>query len=535
MAGSGREVGTQMPTSAGVFTRASSGLVRQVRTDDVMYYGWQQIALSYIVFIVLGWVAYPGASMELATILAIAGGVALAVCYGLLSSVYPRSGGEYVFVSRILHPLPGFIVSVSFAFWETFYFGINGAFFSLFALAPFLSALGEQLGNQAMLDLATWFSSGIGMFVAGGAMVLLFAFLAYRGAAVYFRWQRWASYVALASIIITALVLAAGAVGILDFKANFDAVVGAGAYDAVVAEGAAAGVVPAPAFDLAQTLNYMIWPAFSIWFAVAAVSFSGEIKNVGRGQLIGIPAAMITMGGIMAVFMFLYQGAFGTDFLLAASASESFPLAGGPFVNLFTAILGGSPILTILTSLWALLIALFVGGTVLIYATRAMVAWGIDGVAPEPLAAVSSRYHSPVNAIIVATIGGLIALALFSFTDVLGPITGFLGLSFSFIAVVLTAILFPFVRRSAFENSPAAMRVAGIPVITIVGLIAAVFVGFVVYRLLVDDTFGANATSSLVIAGAVVVVAAVWFFVAKWYRRSQGTDLDRRYAEIPIE
>ena len=56
---------TGVPSAPGVFTRASSGLVRQVRTDDVMFYGWQQIALGYIIFIVAAWQFYPGASMEL--------------------------------------------------------------------------------------------------------------------------------------------------------------------------------------------------------------------------------------------------------------------------------------------------------------------------------------------------------------------------------------------------------------------------------------------------------------------------------------
>ena len=55
---------TGVPTATGVFTRASSGLVRQVRTDDVMFYGWQQIALGYIIFMVAAWQFYPGASME---------------------------------------------------------------------------------------------------------------------------------------------------------------------------------------------------------------------------------------------------------------------------------------------------------------------------------------------------------------------------------------------------------------------------------------------------------------------------------------
>ena len=46
---------TQIPTSPGVFTRASSGLVRQVKPTDVFYFGFTTIALSYIVFTILVW------------------------------------------------------------------------------------------------------------------------------------------------------------------------------------------------------------------------------------------------------------------------------------------------------------------------------------------------------------------------------------------------------------------------------------------------------------------------------------------------
>ena len=118
------------PSSRGVFTRASSGLVRQVRTTDVFFFGFTTIALSYIVFTILSWSAYPGASMELATIIAIVGALGIGGTYALFASMYPRSGGEYVFLSRTLHPLVGFALSFSFAFWQMFYLGLNGAFFA---------------------------------------------------------------------------------------------------------------------------------------------------------------------------------------------------------------------------------------------------------------------------------------------------------------------------------------------------------------------------------------------------------------------
>jgi amino acid transporter len=525
---------TEMPTTAGVFTRASSGLVRQVRTDDVLYYGVQQIALSYIVFIVLAWGAYPGASMPLASLIAALAGIAMGVCYAMFAALYPRSGGEYVYLSRTLSPVVGFAVSFSFAFWEIFYFGINGAFLCLFSLSPFFAALGVQTDSQGLLDISSWFASGWGIFVGGSVMILLLSYLQYRGAGVYFRWQRWATYIALASLGVTIVVLILAAVDVLDFKANFDGLAGAGAYDKVVADGVEAGAAPAAPFDFGETMKFMIWPAFSIWFAVASTSFSGEVKNVQRGQLIGIAGSMTLMGIAFVVLTALYQGAFGSDFLLAAS-TVGIPLDAPPFVPFFTGVAGGNVVLTILTSLWVLAIAVFVSGTTLVYSTRAALAWSIDGVAPEHLGDVGERYHSPHWAIVLWTIVAEIFLGLFAFTDLLGPISGFLGLAISFLVVSVWSIFFPFVRRQQFENSPIAWRVGGFPLMSLLGIIATALVGFGFYRLTIDSTFSINLKFSNGGAIAGVVFAVLWFYGWKAYRKSQGVNLDRRYEEIPIE
>src|SRR5579875_878323 len=520
---------SSMPAPAGVFTRASSGLVRQVKAQDVVYYGWQQIALSYLVFIVLAWGAYPGASMEWATVLATAGGVAMGVCYALLAAVYPRSGGEYVFISRIIHPAVGFTVSFSFTFWQIFYYGINGAFLAIYALSPFCGILGVQMNSPGLLDASAWFSGHWGIIITGSIMIAAFAALQSTGLGRYFRWQRYASYAAAVSLLITIAVLALAATGALDFKSSFDHLAGAGAYRQIVA----GTTVPGGSFT--ETVKFMIWPAFSIWFAVASVSFSGEVKNVQRGQLIGINGAMISMGVAMLVLVYLYRAAFGSAFLLASSASSHYTLAAPPFVNVFTAIAGNNVALTILTFIWVLVIAFFVGGTCVVYASRAMLAWSIDGVAPERLGEVNERYHSPHWAILICAIGAEIWLGLFAFTSLLGPISGFIGFTVSFLTVSLTAIIFPFVRREAFENSPVAWRLAGVPVLSVIGVVSIAFVGVGTARILVDHAYTPNLASADV--GALIVIAAgvLVFYAMRYYRRRQGTDIDQRYREIPIE
>jgi amino acid transporter len=515
-------ISTSMPAPAGVFTRASSGLVRQVKADDVMFYGWQQIALSYLIFIVLAWNAYPGASMEWATILSTVGGVAMGVCYAMLATVYPRSGGEYVFISRIIHPAVGFIMSFSFTFWQIFYYGINGAFLAIYALEPFFGVLGVEEHSAGLLSTANWFGSNWGIFLTGSFMIVFFAVLQGRGAGRYFRWQRYASYVAVVSLIITIVVLALAASGAIDFA-------GSGAYNQIVA-----GTHVASG-SLAETIKFMIWPAFSIWFAVGAVSFSGEVKNVQRGQMIGINGAMITMGAVAVVLMYLYRHAFGSAFLLASGTSSHYKLAAPPYVNVFTAIAGNNVVLTILTFAWVLVIAFFVGATTLVYSTRAMLAWSIDGVAPERLGDVNDRYHSPHWAILISAIIGEVWLGLFAFTKLLGPISGFLGFTISFIAVSITAIIFPFIKRDVFDNSAVAWRLGRIPVISLFGIVSLVFVAVGFARILVDNTYTPNLAFGDFGALAVIVGGGIIFYAARTYRRRQGTNIDQRYQEIPIE
>jgi amino acid transporter len=527
-------VATEMPTTAGVFTRASSGLVRQVKTQDVMYYGVQQIALSYIVFIVLAWGFYPGASMPLAAVIAVVAGIAMGICYAMFATLYPRSGGEYVYLSRTLAPVVGFVVSFSFAFWETFYTGINGAFFSLYSVSPMLAALGVQTDNQALLDAADWFTHGWGIFISGSAMILFLAYIQYRGAGVYFRWQRWATYLAFGSLALTILVLLLAAVGILDFRANFNELAGPGAYGRVVADGVAAGLAPPAGFDFGETLKFMIWPAFSIWFAVASTSFSGEIRNVQRSQLIGISGAMVLMGIAFILLLSLYENVFGGSFLLSASAN-GIPLEAPPFVPFFTAVAGGNVVLTLLMSIWVLAIAIFVTGTTLIYSSRATLAWAIDGMAPEKLGEVNERYHSPHWALLLWVVVGEVFLALFAFTELLGPISGFLGLAVSFIVVSVWAVFFPFVRKQQFDNSPIAWRVGGFPLMSLLGIVATVLVGWAVYRLTIDSGFSLNLKFANWGTVVVLVFATIWFYAWKAYRKRQGVDLDRRYREIPIE
>jgi amino acid transporter len=530
-------VNSAVPTSRGVFTRASSGLVRQVRTDDVMFYGWQQIALGYIIFIVAAWQFYPGASMELAVVLATVAGLFIAGCYALLSMVYPRSGGDYVFMSRILHPMAGLVLSMSLIFWQLFYTGVNGAFLSRYGIAPLLSTIGVQTGNAGLINAGNWFAGPWGLFVGGNIVIVVFSILQYRGAAVYFKAQRWASYITVVSLLSTFVTLGLAAAGVLNFHSLFDKVAGSGAYQSVLTAAAHAGIATTHSFSFSQSAFFAAWPAFSLWFAVLSVSFGGEVKDGQRSQLRGMGLAILTMGIAMAGLMFLYRRAFGSQFILASSAipASDFPLNASPFVNLYTGIAGGNVWLTVLNSLWVLALLLFVGASSLLASTRSMLAWSLDGVAPRWFSAVSQRFHTPSWSLLLCAVIAEVWVLLYAFTNYVAVLGGFLGQCIPIMGVCLAAIVFPWRRRDDFESSSVAYRVGGIPVISLIGIVSFASVAFVFERLLTDNAYGANNHLSAVMTIAVVVVASIWYIAFRAYRAAQGADVSAQFREIPVE
>ena len=519
------QAGAALPSSPGTFARASSGLVRSIGTTDAMWYGLNAITIAYIGFTLIDWVKYPGASFELSVLITTLGSIGVGIVYALLAATYPRSGGEYVFLSRIVRPELGFVISFVQAFFYTFYFGLNGAFFAWFGLSPLFSTLGVQLKNSMLSDWGTWLGTSWGAFIAGSCLVALVAFLAYRGMGPFFRIQRWCTVIGLVSVAVTLLVLALGGLGVLDFKSAYDSAVGSGAF-----ETAAAAKVPAT--DLGQTLNFMVWPAFSILFSVNLVAFSGEVKNVRRAPMVGIVGSMILSGIIFIAFMVFARWAESDAFLVgAASGGYNYQT----LVNGTASILANNPLLTIVINLWVILIIPFALGSNIIYGSRALFAWGIDGMAPGKFAEVSEKYHSPMWAILFLFIVAEFWLAIYVFTSYVAILGGLLAFSIAFFVTSLTGVLFPFFKKEVFERSPAAQRVVGIPVMTIAGLVGVIFTGFLIWRCTQDASLnGNNTTSEQIIIGA-FIGAIVWFFAFRWYRARQGVAMDKRFKEIPVE
>ena len=101
-----------------LFVRKATGLVREVSFWDAVIYNILPLApgvcLSWYVFWIPG--TFPGASMIGAMLAAGFFALFIASAFGILSMAMPRTAGDYVAVSRVLHPAVGLGASLLLSF-----------------------------------------------------------------------------------------------------------------------------------------------------------------------------------------------------------------------------------------------------------------------------------------------------------------------------------------------------------------------------------------------------------------------------------
>ena len=105
---------TEATDAPQVFARKATGLRREASARDVFIYNTnnQNIGIGVAFVVLLVPPLYVGASMVVATILAGLLALPMACVYAYFAAAMPRSGGDYVYISRTLHPYLGLPVVV---------------------------------------------------------------------------------------------------------------------------------------------------------------------------------------------------------------------------------------------------------------------------------------------------------------------------------------------------------------------------------------------------------------------------------------
>ena len=549
-----------MSTST-LFLRKATGLVRSWSVFDAFIYAFFSINLVTLGFYIISQMWF--FSGGIIPMLVLSGVIILAevVVYAALIAVMPRAGGDYVWQSRILGGGVGFVLAVTgwwfiLWLWTPLYADMLRHIF----FVPLLGILGQQ-------SAAIWFAWQPNAWMLVCVLMCVFVTIVIAmGMKSYATVQKFCFWVGNAGLLICCLFLLFGNNDA--FKAGLEAnathLFGAapGVYAATMAAGqAAGGVTPLMGADIAAIflgMPYLVF--FNLWPNWGATLY-GEVKGADdfRRNFMGMAWALIATTLLAVVFFLLVNKTIGWDFLTNANAAywsyrwdatgkiAAPPLNIWPYPALLAMFLTTNPILQFLVilamSMW------FFGwaGTIFLSSTRVIFAAAFDRLLPEAMASIEPRTRTPIWALVLMVVPGLIVSALYVYNVPIAG-TGFASLTLASTLVIavtylgstVAAILLPYTKKDLYEASPIAKyKIAGIPLISVAGTIFGLFLLFLLYEWIIDPNglYGISYknTASVVFMGVMYLLAVIIYVVAKYVRKSQGVDLGLVYKEIPVE
>jgi amino acid transporter len=541
------------------FTRNATGLVREVSMWDALIMNTlgMNVAVGSVLLLQQAPAIFPGGNMVLAVVI---GTVIMAFTllwvYSEFSAAMPRSGGDYVFVSRALHPFLGWLLSWSQGIWLIFFWiGFNAWFALVSAVPAAFITIGSVTGQQGWITaandlLAKHTFLGIHMqwyvFLFGTVLNVLFAVLLIFGGRVYWRVQKWLFLLAGLAILIMVILLIARGTSLAASWDSFAAKNGTLKYHQVIPAAHAAGFTGANApFSFAATLLILPWVFFVVGYAQGSAQIGGEVKRASRSQYVAMVGGVLINGLVLAIIVLLTTHAVGTSWLrsvdyLAANDPAKLGLPAGlpPGVNFLAALLTHNVLLLALIGIGFVIWALM--GTPLseLQASRYMLAWSLDRSGPQALGRVNDRTHTPVVAIVFCTVTGELALLALINVPQASLLGALLAQIAAFILVSAAGVAFPYRLKDIWEAA-GGRRLFGVPAVALAGAGGVISLGALLVLFITDrsisTTFAVTAHLSVEFMLGVIVAGVLWYIGAVLYNKRRGVNLNLTYKEIPPE
>jgi basic amino acid/polyamine antiporter, APA family len=543
----------ELAKSAGVtvFRRSSSGLTRQFGALDVLIYNvaWSMLLIPGIAYLYLqGYFAFPNGNLALSIFLTAVWATPMFISYSMLASSMPRSGGDYVWQSRILHGTIGFVTMMIMAFSLFIWIALNGWWVTSFSSSPMFTALGVQLGNNALIGLGTWLGTPTGIFT-GTVIVNLVVFMMFLpGITPGLKAGRYGFIFVLISMATLTVVMAITSHA--NFVSAYNSLMGTldpahpDYYNYVITNATSAGFVSGQGNSLYDSLGMgtLVWIvlAWPMWVFLNL----GEVKGAESLKRM----TTLTLGSLWlaAIFTIIWAlelvNLVGNNFLgaagyLAFGGNAKFAgFAIYPWYTNLVSALGAVP--AVLVGLGVLAIGIWECWVNYVGGSRIMLAASLDRVWPEWFGRVGRRFRQLVNVGITYLIMGIIVGYLYNFVGAFYSYTLYTSLAASFFQffTMLAAIVFPYRKRmkSIWDTSPAKRWViAGVPAIVLGGIAGLALQGTLIYYELTVANLFINSTSTLTGFGVLIIGLAIYWFATKFYLKGKGVDVELAFREVP--
>jgi amino acid transporter len=546
---------TKAPAAtAGLFLRKSSGLVRAFSIFDGFLYG--VYANSIVVAAALSYaVAWPwnDANIPLAIVMVCLAFIPCFTVYAMLTSLMPRAGGDYVWQSRSLGGFWGYIlVFTPLLFGPWFYMASNVAPGASMVVAPLFISLGEMIHAPALTTFATWLISKVGTWWFYVFYCTFAAVVIGLGMRFYAKVQRYSFYIGMAAILTwVGMLLFTSSAG---FQAAFNNFMqntmhwGNGqAFQQVLQMAKDKGYQALPLSQTSAASSFLIGPALAYTFMyiawtgtlVGEIGGVNQFKNSFRMFMGGNIFSMIICAGFMWLLISRISNEFFTssNFLWISGNAGDMPVA--PYYGIFLMALTRNPLVWLWIAVGLSAWFWIWPTNNMVMSTRVMFAMSYDRMLPGFVARISQRWGAPIIAIAICYVGSLIMGWLYFFTG-FSKLTLDMPLmtSIAFATSTVVGMLFPYLKstKKIYEASPISKyKVAGVPLITVMGALGAVYFAIMFFLYITDSRYGTNDPLSAMYIFGALIISAIIYFAYRYYRRSQGVDTDLTYREIPAE
>ena len=398
------------------FARKASGLVRGLSMTDAFAVGFMNQGLTPSIWfaITFGLGVFIGGNLIIAALISFAlAGFGFPIVWGVLGGSMPRSGGEYIYNSRIVHPIFGIAQSFGDAMiWLMWIYVL-----APLAVDPGLTITFNYLG---WTGAAEWVvsSAWITFFLATIFNIIGFLFVVF-GIKIFALTQKVVMFFGIGGCIAIGVALTISSRA--NFVANWNADAAASGSpkyaDFVAKVGGAAGQVMPTTWGWSATFGCMVAMSWLFAYAYSISFIGGEVKR---------PDKTIIWSNFFAIavpFVFLLWIALvlnktvGYTFLNAAAWNDqNGPIEGFamPFGSNFIDL----AVYTFGTATWyTKLLAGYMGFSYVAFTLwwialsylafpRILFAWGMDRMGPKWFTDISPRWASPVKNYIVCFVLG---------------------------------------------------------------------------------------------------------------------------------
>lgn len=519
-----------------VFIRRSSGLTRQVSARDALAYSSMNPGLLYCLIYAVWIVPLFAAEGGVSTTFVFLGPLLLfapAALYWLFSIAMPRSGGEYVYVSRTLHPLAGLFACWMLTITSLSWFGQLTDWWMKWGLADSFISYGIRTGSTGLMSVGTFLEGRWQRTVIGTLGMLLMLYIFFKGT----RWMMRVAYAAivtsfLAVILLGIAILITGHNGILN---NMTALTGIHA-SAILSYASHQGVLKLTiGATVLAAATYVVLNGLG---ATYSANIAGEVRGVQRTQAFALFGSLLVMMGLWALaYNEVGHGFGGTGIwngvaMAFNNGASIYPFGGSaahhvaalsqglgsgrePFPTLWLAFTNGGPFIIFIFA-FCFMVSTFASAGGLGFAPiRNVFAWSFDRLIPTKFSELDRRYRAPWLSLVVVTF----VAWLFMMVDIWKPAWD-TDISFTIAAwmigwliVGIAGMFFPTTRPQMFRSTPPIVQRTLPLVPTVGGVLALSVLAFIVSFTFVSGT--ATEMGLVAAVGAFGVISLSW--VARHY------------------